>query len=100
MKMKKKTIILRAHNYSEVLYVKSLGIYAISSVFNQYIYLFVQEKVYEEQCNIFKGEDRPVTGEDMDRMEYTEQVIKETLRMFPVVPLILRAVEEDLKISE
>ncbi|XP_072159667.1 cytochrome P450 4C1 [Bemisia tabaci] len=59
-----------------------------------------QEKVYEEQCNIFKGEDRPVTGEDMDRMEYTEQVIKETLRMFPVVPLILRAVEEDLKITE
>ncbi|CAH0776748.1 unnamed protein product [Bemisia tabaci] len=59
----------------------------------------VQDKVFEEQLSIFDGENRPVTVEDLGKMIYTEQVIKETLRMFPAGPVFLRTVKEDTKIT-
>ena len=62
----------------------------------------MQEKVYKELHEIY-GEERPenlsVTFEDLKRMEYTERVIQETLRVFNPVPMILRKVEEDLEIG-
>nr|XP_018900345.1 PREDICTED: cytochrome P450 4C1-like isoform X1 [Bemisia tabaci] len=60
----------------------------------------IQEKVFKEQYGIFGNENRPVTTEDIDKMEYTEQVIKETLRLFPTLPFILRSIEEDIKITQ
>ncbi|CAH0394422.1 unnamed protein product [Bemisia tabaci] len=33
-------------------------------------------------------------------MEYTKQVIKETLRQFPTLPFILRSIKEDIKITQ
>lgn len=56
----------------------------------------IQEKVYEELHNIFEGSDRPVLCEDLPRMTYLERVIKETMRIFPVGPLIVRAISEDI----
>ncbi|XP_072159397.1 cytochrome P450 4g15 isoform X1 [Bemisia tabaci] len=59
-----------------------------------------QEKIFEEQYNIFGDADRPVTQDDQDKMEYLEQVIKETLRLFPVAPLFVRYAEEDTKLTQ
>lgn len=63
----------------------------------------VQDKVYQELYEIYgdaDAEDLPVTHEDLTRMKYLECVIKETMRLFPAAPVILREVTEDLKIGE
>jgi len=41
----------------------------------------------------------PVKYEDLHHMHYLDCVIKETLRLFPTVPLIGRRLTEDLKIG-
>lgn len=63
----------------------------------------VQDKIYEELCEIYgndETEDRSITSEDLQRMEYMERVIKETMRLFPIAPILVRAVTEDLNIGE
>uniref|UniRef100_A0A2A4JHV7 Cytochrome P450 n=1 Tax=Heliothis virescens TaxID=7102 RepID=A0A2A4JHV7_HELVI len=56
----------------------------------------VQDKVYQELQDVFGDSDRPVTPEDLPRLKYLETVIKETLRMYPPVPFIVRNVEKDV----
>lgn len=43
--------------------------------------------------------ETPITIEDLSRMEYLERVIKETMRLFPVGPILVRQVTEDLNIG-
>ncbi|XP_063239702.1 cytochrome P450 4C1-like [Bacillus rossius redtenbacheri] len=61
----------------------------------------VQEKVVKELEQIF-GEniDRAVTYEDLKQMVYLEQVINETMRLYPPVPLTARGVTEDLTLTK
>ncbi|KAJ8880483.1 hypothetical protein PR048_016953 [Dryococelus australis] len=61
----------------------------------------IQEKVMREQEDIF-GEDmdRPVTAEDLKQMVYLEQVINETMRLYPIIPFVARWVDEDVRISD
>ncbi|XP_025158653.1 cytochrome P450 4C1-like, partial [Harpegnathos saltator] len=61
------------------------------------------EKVYEELVEIYGTQDPktvPVKFEDLQHMNYLERVIKETLRLFPVVPIIGRRLDENLQIGE
>nr|CAD7450796.1 unnamed protein product [Timema bartmani] len=60
----------------------------------------VQRKVLEELDAVF-GEDleRSVSMEDLNNLKYTEQVIKESLRLYPVVPFVPRNTTEDIKIT-
>ncbi|KAE8752738.1 Cytochrome P450 CYP4 [Frankliniella occidentalis] len=57
----------------------------------------IQDKVRQELDDIL-GEDRgrPLQHSDLAHMQYTERVIKETLRFFSVVPIFARTVTEDL----
>jgi len=56
----------------------------------------VQAKVQEELEQIFGSDkDRPVTMEDLTRMKYLELCIKESLRIYPSVPFIGRAIKTD-----
>lgn len=60
------------------------------------MYLFwFQEKAVEELKEIFNESDRMPTYEDLSNMKYLEKVIKETLRIWPSVPYIIRDVTED-----
>lgn len=59
----------------------------------------VQQKVYEEIIDVL-GHDRPITPEDMPKLQYTERFIKETLRLFPPGPFILRQVQGDFQLEE
>ena len=52
-----------------------------------------------EQESIFQGSDRSVTMKDLNEMKYLERVIKETLRLYPSVPIIGRILKKDVNIG-
>lgn len=51
-----------------------------------------QERVFEEVKLIFPDNtlDNTVNYEDLNNLEFTERVIKETMRLFPAVPVMAR----------
>ncbi|CAH0727716.1 unnamed protein product, partial [Brenthis ino] len=58
----------------------------------------IQDKVYEELYEIFGDSNRPVTKQDLLDLKYLERVVKESLRLFPPVPFIIRKVETEVKL--
>ncbi|XP_036153660.1 cytochrome P450 4V2-like isoform X2 [Myotis myotis] len=60
----------------------------------------VQKKLGNELDEVFGNSHRPVTLEDLKKLKYLECVIKETLRIFPSVPLIARGLNEDCDVGE
>ncbi|EPQ05642.1 Cytochrome P450 4V3 [Myotis brandtii] len=59
----------------------------------------VQKKLDNELDEVFGNSDRPVTSEDLKKLKYLECVIKETLRIFPSVPIIARGLNEDCDVE-
>ncbi|KAH0818216.1 hypothetical protein GEV33_004571 [Tenebrio molitor] len=57
------------------------------------------EKVHQELDEIFQGEERPITPQDILKMQYLDKVVKETQRVIPVVPVIARTLDQDLEIG-
>ncbi|XP_011690278.1 PREDICTED: cytochrome P450 4c21-like [Wasmannia auropunctata] len=63
----------------------------------------VQEKVYEELSEIYGTKTPmsvPVKHEDLQHMHYLDRVIKETMRLFPAIPLIDRKLTDDVRIDD
>nr|QIK02100.1 cytochromes P450 family 4 [Holotrichia parallela] len=61
------------------------------------IYPDIQEKVFAEIENIFSDDPkRNANYRDLQEMKYLEMVIKESLRVYPTVAQIGRALEEDV----
>ncbi|XP_062555072.1 probable cytochrome P450 313a4 [Armigeres subalbatus] len=60
----------------------------------------VQERVYQEVMEACPGTDQSVSMEDITKLTYTEMVCKETMRLFPVGPIIARVAEKDIKLSD
>lgn len=63
----------------------------------------LQEKVYKEISQVYaqkSSTDECLTNEDLNKFEYLERVIKETMRIFTAVPILGREVTDDLEIGE
>ncbi|KAF0288563.1 Cytochrome P450 4C1 [Amphibalanus amphitrite] len=59
----------------------------------------VQQKVYDELVEVLGDQQRPLTRDDLPKLRYLEMVIKETLRLFPPVPMIGRRLNSDTVID-
>jgi len=62
----------------------------------------VQRKLHEEIDRVLSEAEDPneLSQEDLRKMTYLEWTIKESLRLFPSVPLFCRRVNEDIKYSD
>jgi len=54
-----------------------------------------QERLQREVDEVFAGADTTVTSDNLAQLTYTEMVIKESMRLFPPVSMVLRKLSED-----
>lgn len=59
-----------------------------------------QNKVVEEINEFFGDEDEEITLEALNKLQYMERVIKETMRVAPIGPVIFREAMDDFEIEE
>lgn len=60
----------------------------------------IQENVFSEMETIFHGSNRSATIKDFNEMKLLERVIKESLRLYPAVPLMGRTLSEDVQLDK
>jgi cytochrome P450 len=63
----------------------------------------VESKLYEELCSILdknNGKDRIPTVEDIPKLEYTEKVFRESMRLYPPAWTIGRQVKSNYKVDK
>ncbi|KAF8353755.1 hypothetical protein PRIPAC_95378 [Pristionchus pacificus] len=58
-----------------------------------------QQQCYEEIRDIFGDSDRDTTHEDMKAMVLTERFMKETMRIFPPIPVVERELQNDFQMG-
>lgn len=63
------------------------------------MYPEVQERCYQEIVEVCPGEDQLVSAEDVAHLTYLEMVCKETMRLFPVGPMLARVTTGDIKLD-
>lgn len=60
----------------------------------------LQQCVFDELADVMGHCDTPLTGEHIPQLVYTDRFIKETLRLFPVVPLASRYATADAQLDD
>uniref|UniRef100_T1J6L3 SEFIR domain-containing protein n=1 Tax=Strigamia maritima TaxID=126957 RepID=T1J6L3_STRMM len=58
-----------------------------------------QEKVYQEVCKIIPDKNAMITGEQLDKLEYLNACIKESMRMHPVTVGTARILDHDIELN-
>ncbi|XP_077539140.1 cytochrome P450 4V2-like [Haemaphysalis longicornis] len=88
------TVTIFAAGYDTTASLASYSLYLLGN------HADAQARLHEELDDTF-GMDtrRPVTVDDLRRMRYLSCVIKETLRLYPSIPVMGRNIEEDMMIG-
>nr|XP_029709535.1 probable cytochrome P450 313a4 [Aedes albopictus] len=60
----------------------------------------VQERCYQEVMEICPDEAGVISAENATSFTYLDMVCKESMRLFPVVPIMARATNADIKLSD
>lgn len=58
-----------------------------------------QEKVYREILSVMPNADAEVLQSDLDKLEFTDLCIRETLRLFPTAPIIARLPSKPIQLN-
>lgn len=58
----------------------------------------IQDKVYAEISKVMKSDELSYDG--LKDFVFLEAVVKETLRLLPIVPLVARNLNEDMELGE
>lgn len=59
-----------------------------------------KQLIMDELDSVFGGDqDRPCTTQDISELKYLECCIKETMRLYPSVPFVMRSLTEDVEIG-
>ncbi|KAI2474296.1 hypothetical protein C4B38_000364 [Diabrotica virgifera virgifera] len=73
---------------------------AISWVLRQLaIHSEYQDQIYEEIISVLGDTQKQPDLNDLNELKVMERFIKETLRLFPAVPLIARSLDEDIELN-
>ena len=59
----------------------------------------LQQLLFDEVDEIFEGSDRGCTPQDAANLKYLDCAIKETLRLYPSIPTVLRTITEEVEIG-
>jgi len=59
----------------------------------------IQERVHKELDSVFEDDGRTVTMDDCKNLTFLDQVIKESLRLYPSVPLFARVTSEECEVN-
>lgn len=78
----------------------SVGAALAFSLFQMAKHPDVQERAVRELEEVFGDDTRTPSLSDLRRLKYLEQCIKETLRLYPSVPILSRTLTEDAKIGK
>ncbi|KAK4880257.1 hypothetical protein RN001_008403 [Aquatica leii] len=69
--------------------VVSFVLYSLSK------HLPIQEKVFQELQDVVGNDNKSLSYQDVQNLRYLDQVVKESMRMYPPVAFILRKLKED-----
>ncbi|XP_059612224.1 cytochrome P450 4d10 [Phlebotomus argentipes] len=69
-------------------------------LYNIALYPEVQKKVVDELQDVFGNDTRVPTISDLNNLQYMDLVIKETMRLFPSVPIIGREAQTEAKLND
>ncbi|XP_026734414.1 cytochrome P450 4C1-like [Trichoplusia ni] len=60
----------------------------------------VQEKALTEIQEVLGNLDRDVKKTDLSKLIYAEAVLKESMRLYTIAPVLARKVDKDVKLSK
>ncbi|XP_054263964.1 cytochrome P450 4C1-like isoform X2 [Macrosteles quadrilineatus] len=60
----------------------------------------IQDKLYNEITSLLSSDNQDITIEDVNSLQFLDQVIKESLRLSTIVVAFIRTFSEDIKLTE
>lgn len=64
------------------------------------IHLEAQQKVVDELREVYGSADAAIDYNSLNKLIYLDMVVKETMRLFPVLPFSLRVATDEFDISK